>query len=132
MGPPARRFGTPRALRGTARAGRLWLMSSTGIESTVLEPTEAFAALADPTRLAIVRELAHGARCVCDLREQVPVAANLLSYHLKVLRDAGLVTASRQGRWISYALDADGLAQLRLEIPEPHAADAGCCEVAAQ
>ena len=44
---------------------------------------------------------------MCVLQERVPVAANLLSYHLKVLRDAGLVTTSRRGRWIDYSL-ADG------------------------
>lgn len=70
------------------------------------------AALADPVRLRIVEVLAEGRRCVCDLREQVPVAANLLSYHLRVLRDAGLVTAARRGRWVDYCLDGDGFAAL--------------------
>jgi ArsR family transcriptional regulator len=70
------------------------------------------AALADPVRLRIVRVLADGGRCVCDLREQVPVAPNLLSYHLRVLRDAGLVTATRRGRWVDYRLDGDGFAAL--------------------
>ena len=46
---------------------------------------------------------------MCDLQEHVPIAANLLSYHLKVLREAGLVTTSRRGRWVDYAL-ADGRA----------------------
>jgi ArsR family transcriptional regulator, arsenate/arsenite/antimonite-responsive transcriptional repressor len=67
-------------------------------------------ALADPVRLRIVGVLAGGTQCVCDLREKVPVAANLLSYHLRVLRDAGLVTATRRGRWIDYRLDGDGFA----------------------
>ena len=40
------------------------------------------------------------------------MAANLLSYHLRVLRDAGLVTAARRGRWIDYRLDPDGFAVL--------------------
>ena len=53
-----------------------------------------------------------GGRCVCDLHEQVPVAANLLSYHLRVLREAGLVTAARRGRWVDYRLDGDGFAAL--------------------
>ena len=44
---------------------------------------------------------------MCDLQERVPVAANLLSYHLKVLRDAGLVTTARRGRWIDYTLADD-------------------------
>ena len=63
-------------------------------------------------RLRIVGVLAGGTRCVCDLQDSVPVAANLLSYHLRVLRDAGLVTAARRGRWIDYRLDPDGFAVL--------------------
>ena len=49
---------------------------------------------------------------MCDLHEKVPVAANLLSYHLRVLRHAGLVTAARRGRWVDYRLDGDGFAAL--------------------
>ena len=63
-------------------------------------------------RLRIVGVLAEGGRCVCDLHEQVPVAANLLSYHLRVLREAGLVAATRRGRWVDYRLDGDGFAAL--------------------
>ena len=74
--------------------------------------TDRLAALADPVRLRIVGVLAGGERCVCDLHEQVPVAANLLSYHLRVLRDAGLVTAARRGRWVDYRLDGGGFAEL--------------------
>ena len=74
--------------------------------------TGGFAALSDPVRLRIVGVLAEGGRCVCDLHEQVPVAANLLSYHLRVLRQAGLVTAARRGRWVDYRLDGGGFAAL--------------------
>ncbi len=49
---------------------------------------------------------------MCDLRGEVPVAANLLSYHLRVLRDAGLVIAARRGRWVDYRLDGGGFAAL--------------------
>ena len=82
------------------------------IASTPVELTARLAALADPVRLRIVGVLAGGGRCVCDLQEKVPVAANLLSYHLRVLRDAGLVAAARRGRWIDYRLDGDGFAAL--------------------
>lgn len=68
-------------------------------------------AVADPVRWAVLSQLAQqGTSCVCVLQERVPVAPNLLSYHLKVLRDAGLVTTSRRGRWIDYSL-ADGAAR---------------------
>ena len=72
------------------------------VASIVVEPTgleadrasEVFAALADPARLRILATLADAGRCVCDIRTAVPIAANLLSYHLKVLREAGVSTMS--------------------------------------
>ena len=69
-------------------------------------------ALADPVRLQILGLLSRGSQCVCDLHERVPVAANLLSYHLRVLREARLVVATRRGRWVHYRLDGDGIGEL--------------------
>ncbi|MDA8284768.1 MAG: metalloregulator ArsR/SmtB family transcription factor [Actinomycetota bacterium] len=74
--------------------------------------SERLFALADPVRLAVVGALAGGERCVCVLQEQVAVAPNLLSYHLRVLREAGLVCTTRRGRWVDYRLDPDGFATL--------------------
>jgi ArsR family transcriptional regulator len=45
------------------------------------------------------------------------VAPNVLSYHLKVLREAGLVTATRRGRWVDYELTPDALDRLRAALP---------------
>lgn len=87
------------------------------VESTLLEAAAAFGALGDPVRLRIVSELADGQRCVCELLERVPIAPNLLSYHLRVLREAGLVLAARRGRWIDYRLDETALARIRAAIP---------------
>lgn len=66
-----------------------------------------FAALSDPIRLHILDLLDAVERCVCDLQEQIDAAPNLLSYHLRVLRDAGLVESSRRGRWVDYRLASD-------------------------
>jgi len=74
-------------------------------------------AAADPVRWTVLTRLAQSPRCVCDLQEQLPIAANLLSYHLKVLREAGLVTTSRRGRWIDYALAVDALDRLAAALP---------------
>ncbi len=63
--------------------------------------------------------LAAGTSCVCELQEHFPIAANLLSYHLRVLRDAGLVTTARRGRWIDYSLAPDAMARLRDALPVP-------------
>lgn len=76
-----------------------------------------FKALGDPTRLRIVQVLADGERCVCEIQRHVDVAANVLSHHLKVLRDAGLVLSRRRGRWIDYRLDRDGIAALAAVLP---------------
>ena len=75
------------------------------------------AAVADPVRWSVLQRLAEAPSCVCNLQEHVPIAANLLSYHLKVLRDAGLVTTSRRGRWIDYALANDALDRLHAALP---------------
>lgn len=69
---------------------------------TVDAGAAAFAALADPARLQVLAVLAGGERCVCEIQERVPLAANLLSYHLRVLREAGFIESSRRGRWIDY------------------------------
>lgn len=61
-------------------------------------------ALGDPVRLMIVNELRTGTRCACVLAEVAGVSPSLLSYHLKTLREAGLIMSERRGRWIDYSL----------------------------
>ncbi len=111
------------------------------VDTTLIEPSlvveradassaaALLAVAADPTRLAILGVLADGERCVCDLQEQVPVAANLLSYHLKTLREAGLITAARRGRWIDYRLADGALTRLHAALPPlgTRPGGAGCC-----
>jgi ArsR family transcriptional regulator len=74
-------------------------------------------AVADPVRWTVLHRLADRPSCVCDIQEHVPIAANLLSYHLKVLRDTGLVTATRRGRWIDYALAPDAHDRIAAALP---------------
>ncbi len=66
-----------------------------------------FHALADPIRLKIVALLGDGERCVCDLTEALDIAQSLLSFHLRTLKDAGVVTDRREGRWNYYSLKGD-------------------------
>lgn len=75
-------------------------------------------AVADPVRWAVLRHLGErGESCVCELQERIPVAANLLSYHLKVLREAELVTTRRRGRWVDYSLTEGAAERLRDALP---------------
>lgn len=86
--------------------GSSWIERHTRVvdDSTAVEQ---FRALGDPIRWAIVTELQGGTRCACRLAEVAEVSPPLLSHHLKVLREAGLITGERRGRWIDYTLDAD-------------------------
>lgn len=96
------------------------------VDSIVIEVSPAQAAAdvallsvaADAVRHRILSRLAaEGTLCVCNLQGDPDVAGNLLSYHLKVLKEAGLVTAQRRGRWIDYTIADDALARLRAAIP---------------
>jgi ArsR family transcriptional regulator, arsenate/arsenite/antimonite-responsive transcriptional repressor len=71
-----------------------------------------FRALGDENRLKILDRLRGGERCVCELTDALDVGQSLLSFHLKALKDAGLVTDRRDGRWAYYTLNADAFAQL--------------------
>ena len=64
-----------------------------------------FHALSDETRLKILARLRQGERCVCELTDALDAAQSRLSFHLKTLKDAGLVTDRREGRWMYYAID---------------------------
>jgi len=70
-----------------------------------------FQALSDDTRLEIVEMLCDGERCVCDLMGALDAAQSRLSFHLKVLKDAGIVTDRRHGRWVYYSLSKETLDQ---------------------
>ena len=80
-------------------------------------PLVVLQAVADPVRWSVLAMLVEAPRCVCKLQEQIPIAGNLLSYHLKVLREAGLVTTSRRGRWVDYALAPDAPERMRAALP---------------
>jgi DNA-binding transcriptional ArsR family regulator len=68
-----------------------------------------FAALADPTRRAILARLADGDATVTELAEPFPISLPAISRHLKVLEHAGLISRSRSGQWRSSTLEATPL-----------------------
>ena len=99
-------------------------------------PTAArwFHALSDETRLQIVEMLSHGERCVCALQNVLDAAQSRLSFHLKVLKDAGLVTDRKEGRWMYYAVNRDALDKIaafaQAVKPGKHAGSCAraCCD----
>jgi ArsR family transcriptional regulator len=66
-----------------------------------------FHALSDETRLEILQLLSSGERCVCELTDALDAAQSRLSFHLKTLKDAELVTDRRDGRWVYYSLNPE-------------------------
>jgi len=72
-----------------------------------------FHALSDPTRLAILALLRGGECCVCDLQSALDAAQSRLSFHLRVLREAGLVSDRKDGRWSWYQLEPEALASMQ-------------------
>jgi ArsR family transcriptional regulator len=73
-----------------------------------------FHALSDPTRIEIIALLQDGERCVCELMDVLDSAQSRLSFHLRVLKEAGLVTDRRDGRWVYYTLNTDAIHELEL------------------
>lgn len=71
-----------------------------------------FHALSDETRLEILQLLSSGERCVCELTDALDAAQSRLSFHLKTLKDAELVTDRRDGRWVYYSLNPDAFEQI--------------------
>ncbi len=89
------------------------MLASTPIR---LQASQLFHALSDPTRLELVQKLAGGEQCVCDLTEALKTGQSRLSFHLKVLKDAGLIRDRREGRWIYYSLNEEAFEEVEDSI----------------
>ncbi len=93
-----------------------------------------FRALSDPRRLRILDLLRGGEKCVCDLQAALDCGQSLLSFHLKTLRDAGLVATRRDGRWSHYRLEPQSFehaeqaaAAYRVPAAERRRLPVSCC-----
>ena len=93
-----------------------------------------FHALSDATRLAILDMLAGGEQCVCDLQDELAAAQSRLSFHLRVLKDAGLVTDRKDGRWSYYRIEPaalvevhDAAVRMQPSAGRRRALPIGCC-----
>jgi len=76
----------------------------------------ALKAMADETLLAILNELTAGEACVCDLMETLEIKQPLLSFHLRILKEAGLITCRRDGRWCYYTMNEETVRELGVNV----------------
>lgn len=106
---------------------------ATSTVTNLTRAAELFHALSDETRLEIVQRLRSGERCVCDLTDLLDAAQSRLSFHLKVLKDAGIVSDRREGRWVHYSLNTEAFGEVQELLGEMKpssrrlAVKDGCC-----
>jgi ArsR family transcriptional regulator len=84
-----------------------------------------FKALSDPVRLRVLSLIAShagGEVCVCDITEAFDLTGPTISYHLKLLRQAGLITGERRGTWVYYRVHPEVLSRLSAVLVAPGAA----------
>lgn len=92
-----------------------------------------FHALADETRLQIIERLCSGEQCVCDLTDFLQTGQSRLSFHLKTLKEAGILNDRREGRWVYYSLNPDTLDEIigavrDLKSAKARGLSSTCCE----
>lgn len=84
----------------------------TGTRKSLEKAARLFHALSDETRLELLDRLQSGEQCVCELTDAIKAAQSRLSFHLKVLKDAGLILDRREGRWMYYSINRDAIGDL--------------------
>lgn len=87
-------------------------MTATALGNQLSRAAALFHALSDATRLELLELLRNGERCVCDLTDELGAAQSRLSFHLRVLKEAGLVSDRKEGRWCYYAIVPEALAEV--------------------
>lgn len=109
-------------------------MPTADLDESLKRHAALFHALSDPRRLRVLDLLRAGEQCVCDLQAALQCGQSLMSFHLKTLRDAGLVTMRREGRWSHYQLAPDAfthaeqaIAAYRVPAAERRRLPVACC-----
>jgi ArsR family transcriptional regulator len=101
------------------------------VHSQTERAIELFHALSDETRLEIIELLGKGERCVCELTDTLDAAQSRLSFHLRVLKDAGVVRDRKDGRWVYYELDPEVFEEIEALVstmkPRTLKRSAECC-----
>jgi len=77
-----------------------------------------FKVLADANRLRIIELLIKGETCSCTLINKLPISQPTLSYHLKMISEAGLAYSKKEGNWIKYYINKDKLTEIKTFIEQ--------------
>lgn len=90
---------------------------------------QVFKVLADENRLKIIELLIKGETCSCTLIDKLPISQPTLSYHLKMISEAGLATSVREGNWIKYYINKDLLTDLVFFLEKIRDSEAEKCSL---
>src|SRR5688500_11942966 len=88
------------------------------IDVDLTQMARLFHALSDPTRLQLLQRISGRDCCVCELQDALDAAQSRLSFHLKILKEAGLVKDRKEGRWVYYTVDPDKLDEIGAILSE--------------
>ena len=99
--------------------------------SMEIETVRIFKALSDENRIRILKLLHNGEKCACNLLEELDITQPTLSHHMKLLCSCGIVKSRKEGKWMYYRIDCDGVGPIRtlmqdLLVPENIPIDCRC------
>jgi ArsR family transcriptional regulator len=77
-----------------------------------------FKAFCDPNRLMILENLKSGEKCACKLLEDLDIVQSTLSHHMKILCESGVVIARKEGKWMHYSINKNGIENARGSLLE--------------
>ena len=101
--------------------------------SAYKDTARVFKAFCDENRLQILEMLRSGEKCACKLLEELQISQSTLSHHMKILCDSGIVQGRKEGKWVHYSLDPDGVKRAKILLDEqltlttPSAQNECCC-----
>lgn len=72
-----------------------------------------FKALSDENRIRILKMLRSGEKCACKLLEELNISQPTLSHHMKILCDSGIVAGRKDGKWMHYSINCEGVRKVR-------------------
>lgn len=78
------------------------------MEDIIQKRAKVFKALSDEKRLRILDYLKHGEKCACKLTEELDIPQSALSYHMKILCEAGIIDKREEGKWSHYSISEKG------------------------
>jgi len=85
------------------------LCTNTNSDRDLFETVEFLKILQEKNRLKILCLLKEGTKCVCDIWQDLGIAQNLTSHHLKVLKDFGLVSSTKEGLKVNYSINTKNM-----------------------